>query len=64
MRKKESLPLATTGLELESIVLRRARQRKTDTAWYHLYVESKKKESNSLKEGVKKWLPGAVGWGK
>lgn len=64
MRKKESLPLATTGLELESTGLRQARQRKTDPAWYHLYVESTIKESSSLKQRVKKCLPGAVGWRK
>lgn len=54
VRKKERLPLATTGLELESTVLRRARQRKTDTARSHLHVESKIKESSSLKQRVQK----------
>lgn len=40
-----------------------ARERKTNTVWYDLYVELKKKESNSQKQRIGKWLPGA-GWGR
>lgn len=41
MRKKEILQFATTWVDLEGICyMKEARQRKANTAWYHLYVES------------------------
>ena len=47
MRKKEILPFATAWMALNSIMLSEISQRKSNTAWYHLFVESKKKKSNS-----------------
>ena len=48
--------------------MKEARQRKTNTAWYHLYVKSKKEIKNSKvkfteteNRKVEKWLPGAGG---
>ena len=43
MRKKETLPFVTTWVDLERIMLNEVSQTKTNTTWYHLYVESKKK---------------------
>ena len=39
--KNEILPFATTGMDLDVIVLSKMSQRKTNTVYYHLYVESK-----------------------
>ena len=44
MRKKEILPFATAWMALDSIMLSEISQRKSNTAWYHLFVESKKKK--------------------
>ena len=44
MRKKEILPFATAWMALDSIMLSEISQRKSNTAWYHLHVESKKKK--------------------
>ena len=41
MRKKEILPLVTTWINLESIMLSEISQRKTNSVRYHLYEESK-----------------------
>ena len=38
----EVLPYAKTQMDLEGIMLSGISQRKTNTIWYHLYVESKK----------------------
>ena len=35
------MPFAATWMDLEIITLSEVRQRKTNTIWYHLYVESK-----------------------
>ena len=40
--KSKILPLAATWMDLEGIMLSEVTQRKTNTVWYHLYVESKK----------------------
>ena len=40
--KNEILPFATVWIDLEGIMLNEISQ--TNTAWYHLYVESKKKK--------------------
>ena len=45
MRKKEVLPFAMIWIDLESIVLSEISQRKTNTVWFHNYVESKKPNS-------------------
>ena len=45
IKKNEAMPFAATWMDLESIILRKqARQRKTKTIWYCLYVESKKQK--------------------
>ena len=40
-KKKEILPFATTGMDLEPIMLSEISQRKTNTVCFHLHVESK-----------------------
>ena len=42
------MPLAATSIDLEIIVLSEVRQRKTNIMWYHLYVQSKKNDTNEL----------------
>ena len=42
MKKNETMPFAGTWMDLEIIILSKVSQkRKTNTIWYHLYVESK-----------------------
>ena len=41
-------------MDLESIMLSEVSQRKADTVWYHLYVESKKYQYNKLVNITKK----------
>ena len=41
IKNNEIMPLATTLMQLEIIILCEVRKRKTNTIWYHLYVESK-----------------------
>ena len=41
MRKNEIMPCAATWMDREIIILSEVRRRKTNTIWYHLYVESK-----------------------
>ena len=41
-KKSERMPSAAAWVDLEMIILSEVRQRKTNTTWYHLYVESKK----------------------
>ena len=41
-KKNETLPVATICMDIESIMLSEINQRKTNTAWYPLYVEPKK----------------------
>ena len=43
-KKKEILSLATTWMELEGIMLSEISQINTNTVWYDLYMESKKKK--------------------
>ena len=45
---------------LEGITPGEMRQRKTNTAWYHLQGQYNKKP-NSEKQKVENWLPGAGG---
>ena len=42
IKKNEILPPATTWRDLEGIMISEISQRKTNTVYYHLYVESKK----------------------
>ena len=41
IKKNEILPFTGTWMQLDIIVLNEVRKRKTNTTWYHLYVESK-----------------------
>ena len=43
IKKNEILPLATTWMELESIMLSEISQRKTNIIWLHSYMELKYK---------------------
>ena len=48
MKENEIMPFAATWMDFEIIILSEViRQRKTDI-WYHLYVESKKRDTNEL----------------
>ena len=40
IKKNKIIPLATTWMQLESLILREVRKRKTNTT-YHLYMGSK-----------------------
>ena len=42
IKKNEILPFAMMWLELEGIMLSEISQRKTNTRWFHSYVEFKK----------------------
>ena len=47
--KSKILLFATTWMDLEGIMLSEISQRKTNTLWYHLCMESKKtKQKNTL----------------
>ena len=48
IKKKEMLPFVTMQMNLESILLSEISQIKTNIVWYHLYVESKKKEAHLI----------------
>ena len=73
MRKKEILPLVTTLMDLDSTMPSEISQTKTNTVWYHLYVEHKKQTCKKSRIMVTKWLPdcyqvewcvpGAGSWG-
>ena len=47
-RMNETMLFATTWVDLEIIILSEVSQRKTNTTWYHLSMESKKKKSHEL----------------
>ena len=61
-KKNEILPFAAIWMDLENIMLNEVSQRKTNTVSYHLYMKSKK--PNSQKPREEWWLPGAGNWGK
>ena len=42
------MPFAGTWMDLEIIILSEVNQRKVNIIWYHLYVESKKNDTNEL----------------
>ena len=41
IKKNEIMPSAATKMDLKMITLSKVCQTKTNTVWYHLYVESK-----------------------
>lgn len=45
--KNKTLPLATTWMNLEGIMLREIRQRKINTVQFHLYIEFKKQTNKT-----------------
>ena len=70
IKKNEIMSFAATWMDLETIILREVSQRKTDTIWYHLYVESKMwhkwtylRNRNRLTE-IENRLVGGEGWGR
>ena len=65
IKNKENLPLRTTWVNLEGIMLREISQRERQTLpiWGHLYLKSKK-ESNSQNQRVDKCLSWDRRWGK
>ena len=46
-KNNEILQFAITWMHLEGIMLKEISQRKTNTVWFHLYVESTKQNRNS-----------------
>ena len=42
IKMNEIMPSATTWIDLQIVILSEISQRKTNTIWHHLYVESKK----------------------
>ena len=43
IKRNEIVPFAATWMDLESVILSEARQRRRNSIWHPLYVESKKK---------------------
>ena len=41
IKKNDIMPFAATWMDLDIIILSEVSKRKTNTIWYHLYVESK-----------------------
>ena len=58
IKKKEYLPFAATWMDLDGVTLSEISQTKTNTVWYHLYVESNKynKLMNITKENIENKL--------
>ena len=48
IRNEEIMPFAATWMELEGIMLCEITQAKTNTVWYHLYMQSQKKKKTCL----------------
>ena len=68
IKKKEVMPFAATWMDLEGIMLSEISQRKKNTVWYHLHVESKKHNklvNKTIKKQTHKYREQASGyqWG-
>ena len=48
IKKNEILPFATAEMDLKGIMLSEISQRKTNAIWFHLYVESKKQNKQTV----------------
>ena len=58
------MPFAATCMDLEIIIISEFSHMKTNIIWYHLYVESKKSDTNELiyeteidSQKTNLWLP-------
>ena len=49
IKKDEIVPFVTTWVNLAGIMLNEINQRKINTVWFHLYVESLKNKANETK---------------
>jgi len=47
-KNNEIMPFAATWMDLETIIPSALSQRKTNTIWYHLHVESKRNDTTEL----------------
>ena len=45
IKNNEILPFVTTWMGLEGNILSKINQRRTNTVWFHLHVESKKQSN-------------------
>ena len=63
MTKNESLPFVMVQTDLEGIMLSEIRQRKTNTACFHLYVKYKKNENSRTQNRLGATRGGKVGEG-
>ena len=52
IKKKKVQQFVTTWLYLEGIIISEISQRKTNTVWYHLYVEPKNVEFTETKSRI------------
>ena len=60
--KKETLLFATTWMDIESIMLHKKSQRKTNSGWSHLFAESKDIELVETESRME--AASGEGWGK
>ena len=48
IKNNEIMPFAATWMDLEVIILSEINRTKTNITWYHLYMESKKNDTNEF----------------
>ena len=60
-KMNEILPFAATKIDLKGIMLSEISQRKTNTIWYHLYVESEKVKYMKTESKMVFTIAGGVG---
>lgn len=53
--KMEILPCVMIGMELEGIISSEIRQKRTNSVWFLLYIESKKQTKTQLLETAVDW---------